>query len=380
MMSAAGNPWVDTSPIMTPSRSPGIRKKLIEVARDGCGRFDARSHAPRVEGRGVGQELHLEVVGQLELTRHALPLESLPYEPVVLKRRPDLARDRREQLPVGRLEPATVTPADQVQDADRPRPPGRWSEADRNRQHGFGASREFIAPRGVRLVVPSPVREDERRALAEHAGRDSVGVVGGDRRLPPLGSHRGDEVQAGLRLVEHPERPAAGRHDLAHFGEDQPGRLLEREEGTERLGDGVEEVDLLMALGDLVGVVPDRLGVVPEPADRVADDGTGDARRPTGPTGNLEDEPGAGAGAGRNLDTAGVSSGAVWNGRVRNGTEGVEARVPTLIRRGPEPGLDREGCGKLVEDADDRLGDGGLASPAGAHARAPSDSAAASGR
>ena len=125
MMSAAGNPWVDTSPIMTPSRSPGIRKKLIEVARDRCGPDSTRAATrPGSKVARVGQELHLEVVGQFELTRHALPLESLPYEPVVLKRRPDPgSRSPTAAFRSEDLNRPAVTPADQVQDANRPRPP-----------------------------------------------------------------------------------------------------------------------------------------------------------------------------------------------------------------------------------------------------------------
>jgi len=74
-----------------------------------------------LEPRSIGQELHLQVVRELHLARHALFGDALAHEPIVLDRGSDLGRDRREELLVRGAEAAPVLPADEVHHADRAR-------------------------------------------------------------------------------------------------------------------------------------------------------------------------------------------------------------------------------------------------------------------
>jgi hypothetical protein len=106
----------------------------------------------------------------------------------------------------------------------------------------------------------------------EHAGGEAVRVAGRHRRdrvdVDPLGRH-------GLQGVGHAvvleDRGAGGAHRLADLAQDRGGGLLQGDGAAEDLADGVEEVDLLVALGEFPGGLV-HLGGGPEVRlDHVAD-------------------------------------------------------------------------------------------------------------
>ena len=60
----------------------------------------------------------------------------------------------------------------------------------------------------------------------------------------------------------HPEGAPLGAQHVAHFLQDGVGGIVELDDRSQRLADGVEEVDLLVALRQLVREEMDLLGEV----------------------------------------------------------------------------------------------------------------------
>jgi hypothetical protein len=100
---------------------------------------------------------------------------------------------------------------------------------------------------GIRRVV----RHDP--SLAVHLGRDRAFVVHRHRgeavEPEPARGHRPEHAG---RLVEHHNRCAPRADDRAHLAGDRLRGLLELDRLAQDLADGVEEVDLLVAAGQLL--------------------------------------------------------------------------------------------------------------------------------
>ena len=93
---------------------------------------------------------------------------------------------------------------------------------------------------------------------AKHACADAASVVDRDRRdVSAVGAERGDGAQRVASRDRARGSTRAARRPSRDLGEDRRRRLLERDGAAENLADRVEEVDLLVAFGELVRGVLD---------------------------------------------------------------------------------------------------------------------------
>jgi len=95
-------------------------------------------------------------------------------------------------------------------------------------------------------VDPRTLAEDARGDGAGIVHLYNVGVVGAE-------AARADGAEATPRLVEHHDGGASRTHDGGELLHDGLRRLLQLHGAAEDLGDGVEEVDLLVAPGEFLG-------------------------------------------------------------------------------------------------------------------------------
>ena len=96
-------------------------EQIVEVAAHRIGRQAAGRHLGVAQHRWRGEQLELEVVGQLELAAHPLLPEVARHQPGVLDGRPDLVGDRGHQFAVAGGEQIRTVPVGEIDDADRPR-------------------------------------------------------------------------------------------------------------------------------------------------------------------------------------------------------------------------------------------------------------------
>ena len=106
------------------------------------------------------------------------------------------------------------------------------------------------SPSGLRRIV------GDDPPLAVDPGRDGA-VVLHAHRLQALGAEpaRRHRAEHSGGLVEHHDRRPAGAHHRAHLAHDGLRRLLQPDGLPQDLADGVEEIDLLVAAGQLLGEV-----------------------------------------------------------------------------------------------------------------------------
>ena len=88
---------------------------------------------------------------------------------------------------------------------------------------------------------------------AEDARAHAARIVDADRRNGgEIDAERGDGAQRIRRAVVHEHRRAPRADRLGDFAEDRLRRFVERDGAAEDLADRVEEIDLLVPLGELV--------------------------------------------------------------------------------------------------------------------------------
>jgi hypothetical protein len=222
-------------------------EEMIEVAADAFRGQHARRHLRfRRDDRRARQQPHLEVVRELHLLRELLLRERLPHQPRVLDGGADLRRDGRDELLVAGAELLARAAIRQIDDAERLAAVG-CGPHDRHGEHA-------AASIGALAVVFLLARVDDDRVLrAEHARRHAPRIADGDpRRLLQRRAEHRDRVQRVGWFVVHEDRRAPRAHRLRDLDQDGRGGLLQRHGAAEDLADRVEEVDLLVALGQLV--------------------------------------------------------------------------------------------------------------------------------
>ena len=227
-------------------------QQVVEVAAHRLGLAAARPDVgARGDDEGRRQQLELQVVRQLQLAPHPLLAQVPGDEPRVLDRRADLVRDRRHELPVSGGERILAQPVGQVDHADRPAARARGGV-----QHGDGEERlaavvpALGTPRVHGLGVGRVVAHDPH--LTEHARRNRAGVVHFDR-VHGLRLHaaRRDEPEHALLGIVHQQRGATRPHHRGHLAQDALRRLVQPDGVAQDLADRVDQVDLLVALGQL---------------------------------------------------------------------------------------------------------------------------------
>ena len=220
-------------------------KDLVEVASH----RDRRLHASRrVHSRHRphrGQQLHLQVVGQLHFAGDPIASHALPDEPVVLERGADLVGDRGEQPLVRRREAAPAASADQVDHAHRAGLPGLGRVAYRHGEPSVFLARRASVPVGARHVG---TRCQDGAALAVRPDGHRGQVIQRNR-LPELPAPRlGGQSEALLVGSVHPQRAPLGAQHSRDLFQDQAGGLFQVEDRAQGLADPVEQVDLGVAL------------------------------------------------------------------------------------------------------------------------------------
>ena len=138
MTSAAEKPWEETSPSITPDPPAAEPGEGVEVAADAVrpgGRWPPTCGVA-LEHRGRGQQLELEVVGQLQLALQPLAAEVPLHQPGVLDGGADLVGHRRDQLASEGVKVSPTEPVGEVDDADAARA-ARRGVADRDAQEGL---------------------------------------------------------------------------------------------------------------------------------------------------------------------------------------------------------------------------------------------------
>jgi hypothetical protein len=136
----------------------------------------------------------------------------------------------------------------------------------------MGTERRESPPFAVdRTGLPGRSRPacDVGTPLPEDAGGDRVGIRHRQGPRQPVLPHRRNQVQKVLPGLEHPEGSPSRPQDVAHLPQDDPGRVVQPKEGSQGLADGVEEVDLLVPLAQLVGEEADLLGELEGPTQEV---------------------------------------------------------------------------------------------------------------
>jgi hypothetical protein len=97
---------------------------------------------------------------------------------------------------------------------------------------------------------------DRRAPLAQYSRRDAARIIECDgRNVHGCRAERRDALERVGDAVVHEDRASTRAHSLGDLAEDRGRRFLQGECATEDLRDRVEEVYLLVALGELVGRV-----------------------------------------------------------------------------------------------------------------------------
>ena len=178
---------------------------------------------------------------------------------MILQRRADLAGDGGQQLAVPGREGAPSLAPEQVDDADRARLPRLRRVLDGHREGRFGA--QVGGERGMAAVS---ARADDRLAVTEHARGEHV-PGGVERPVQSGDSFGGDLVQQPVAGVVDPQRAAAGAQDVADFVEDDARGFAQLQDRAQDLADRIQQVDFLVARGQLAAEEVDFLFGIQDP-------------------------------------------------------------------------------------------------------------------
>ena len=229
--------------------SPALElEQMVEIAADAGCRFDARG-ADRLWRQHIGsrEHAHLQFMRKLHLAREPFLRHRRPHQPVDLDRGGNLRSDRGHQLLVSRDERIARLDPGEGYNAEcdvtlRRRPHDRHSEQTAPTHGCFkGCSRDAL------LHQHGPVR-------AEHLRRNACGVVHRNRSnvvgFDPL--HR-DGTQQPARGIVHQHGCQRRADHLGNRAQDRPRGVFEVHGAAKDLANGIEEVDLLPAAGQLLG-------------------------------------------------------------------------------------------------------------------------------
>src|SRR5215218_4874830 len=224
--------------------------QVVEVAADVFGGHHSRGDGGF--GRDVsrvGEKLHLQVVRELHLLLQPLLIERPPNEARILDRGADLRGDRRDELLITGGERLPRPPIREVDDAER------LAAVLGGPENGHGEHRALPEP-FLGLAQHLAFLDDDGVQGAEDVRAHTAAVVEGDGPDRHAFAAKACDDGEGLRIgLVHEDGGSPCPDGLAHFAQDGGGTLLERHRAPQDLADRVEEIDLLVALGELVGCV-----------------------------------------------------------------------------------------------------------------------------
>ena len=239
---------------------------MVEVAPHLLRRLHFRGHLAQPKLIDRLKQPHLKVVGQLHLVRHPVPRPALAEQSMILERRADLAGDGGQQLAVPGREGAASPAPEQVDDTDRARLPRLRRVLDGHQKGRFGAQ-----VGGGRRMPAVAAGADDRLPLPEHP-RGEHFPRGIKRPVQSGDSFGRDLVQQSVPGIVDPQRPAARSQNVAYLVEDDPCGLSQLQDRTQDLADRIEQVDLLVAGGQLAAEEADFLFRIQDPDQLRADE------------------------------------------------------------------------------------------------------------
>jgi hypothetical protein len=192
-------------------------------------------------------------VRELELVTHPLLPAVALNQPGVLHRRADLVRHRGHQLAVAQREAITAEAIGEVDDAHAAERGPRRPVADGHAEKRVPAIAARLAAVGGHHVRRGRVVRHDAALAVDPRGHGGVVVHPHRHQTVEPEAARGHRAENGRVLVVHHDGGPPGAHDRAHFVRDDLGGFLELDGLAEDLADRVQQVDLLVPAGQLLG-------------------------------------------------------------------------------------------------------------------------------